>query len=56
MRTTFLVGRVTRKSAEIVVVEGIGSPPIPGPWTLKALVRTSLGSSGGPAASGLRLH
>lgn len=41
MRTTFLVGRVTRTGAEIIVVEAVGSPPFPGPWTLKALVRPS---------------
>ncbi len=39
MRTTFLVGKVTRRGAEMVVVEDAGAPPIPGPWTLKALVR-----------------
>ena len=39
MRTTFMVGRVTRKGAEIVMAEGVLPPPIPGPWTLKALVR-----------------
>ncbi len=48
MRTTFLVGRVTRTSAEMVVVEGVGSPPIPGPWTLKALVRPSPHSASVP--------
>ena len=39
MRTTFLVGRLTPKSAEIVVVDGPGLSPIPGPWTLRAVVR-----------------
>ena len=39
MRTTFLVGRLTPKSAEIVVVDGPGQSPIPGPWTLRAVVR-----------------
>ncbi len=39
-RTTFLVGRLTPRSAEMVVVDDPGaSPPIPGPWTLKAVVR-----------------
>jgi len=41
MRTTFLVGRLTPKSAEIVVVDGMGPSPIPGPWTLRAVVRGS---------------
>ena len=41
MRTTFLVGRLTPKSAEIVVVEDAGPAPIPGPWSLRALVRPS---------------
>ena len=42
MRTTFLVGRLTPKSTEIVVTEGSHSPaPIPGPWSLRALVRSS---------------
>jgi len=41
MRTTFLVGRLTPKGAEMVVAEGSRSPaPFPGPWTLRALVRT----------------
>lgn len=39
MRTTFLVGRVNRTGAEMVVVEGDASPPIPGPWRLRAVVR-----------------
>lgn len=45
MRTTFLVGRVTRKGAEMVVVEGTESSPIPGPWTLRAVVRPALAPS-----------
>ena len=39
MRRTFLVGRVTRKGSEVVVVAGDGMPPFPGPWTLKAMIR-----------------
>jgi hypothetical protein len=39
MRTTFLVGRLTPKSAEIIVVNESGAPPFPGPFLLKALVR-----------------
>jgi len=39
MRTTFLVGKVTRRGAEMVVVDESGSSPFPGPWSLKALVR-----------------
>jgi hypothetical protein len=40
MRTTFLVGRLTPKSTEMVVVKGPRrQPPIPGPWTLRAMVR-----------------
>jgi hypothetical protein len=42
MRTTFLVGRLTPKSTEMVMVKGSRRQnPIPGPWTLRALVRTS---------------
>jgi hypothetical protein len=37
-RTTFLVGRVTPGSGEIMV-GGFPSPPFPGPWTLRALIR-----------------
>jgi len=48
MRTTFLVGRVTRGGAEIVVVEGVLPPPIPGPWTLRALVRPAPASPANP--------
>jgi hypothetical protein len=39
MRTTFLVGKVTRRGAEMVVVDELGASPFPGPWSLKALVR-----------------
>jgi hypothetical protein len=38
-RRAFLVGRVTPRAAEMVVVNGTGAPPFPGPWTLKALIR-----------------
>ena len=42
MRTTFLVGRLTPKSTEIILAEGSRSPaPFPGPWTLRAVVRPS---------------
>jgi hypothetical protein len=40
MRTTFLVGRLTPGSTEMVVAGSLRTPaPIPGPWTLRALVR-----------------
>jgi hypothetical protein len=39
MRTFFLVGRVTPKSTEIVVLDPGTPPPFPGPWVLRALVR-----------------
>jgi hypothetical protein len=40
MRTTFLVGRLTPKSTEMVVVKGSRRQnPFPGPWTLRAMVR-----------------
>jgi hypothetical protein len=38
-RVTFLVGRVTPGVGEVIVMDGLGSPPFPGPWTLRALVR-----------------
>jgi len=39
MRTTFAVGRLTPRSAEIVLLDDPGKPdPIPGPWKLEALV------------------
>lgn len=37
-RTTFLVGRMTPGSGEIMV-GSFPSPPFPGPWTLRALIR-----------------
>jgi hypothetical protein len=37
-RTTFLVGRVTPGSGQIMM-GGFPSPPFPGPWTLRALIR-----------------
>ncbi|MFO8174617.1 MAG: hypothetical protein R6T96_10070 [Longimicrobiales bacterium] len=40
MRTTFLVGRRTPKSTEMVIVNDQGlRAPIPGPWNLRAVVR-----------------
>jgi hypothetical protein len=39
MRKTFLLGRLTPKTAEIVVVEREDRPVFPGPWRLKALIR-----------------
>ena len=40
-RTTFLVGRLTPRSVQIVVMDDSPAPPIPGPWTLKGLVRSN---------------
>ncbi len=40
MRVTFAIGRLTDRSTEIVVMESKERPPIPGPWTLQALVRS----------------
>jgi hypothetical protein len=37
-RTTFLVGRVTPGAGEIILGD-FPSPPFPGPWTLRALIR-----------------
>jgi len=51
MRTTFLVGRLTPKSTEIVVVDGPVHSPIPGPWTLRALVRPNTPPAPQPQAS-----
>ncbi|MGD2122840.1 MAG: hypothetical protein PVJ76_13895 [Gemmatimonadota bacterium] len=41
MRRTFIVGKFNRKASEIIVVDGVGASPIPGPWTLRALVRSN---------------
>ena len=38
-RRTFAVGRPDRRTTEVQVVEPRGSAPIPGPWSLKAVVR-----------------
>ncbi len=39
MRTTFAVGRLTPRSAEIVLLDDAGErDPFPGPWKLRALV------------------
>lgn len=37
-RRTFLVGRLTHRTREIQWVEP-QPPPLPGPWSLKAVVR-----------------
>lgn len=39
-RRTFLVGRVTRKWEEMVVVGPSPVPSLPGPWKVRALVRS----------------
>ena len=56
MRTTFLVGRVGRKGSEMVVVDGEGPSPIPGPWTLKALVRPKALPRIGTPGANLEVH
>ena len=41
-RTPFLLGRISDKASEIVLVDpSVGGPirPIPGPWNLQALTR-----------------
>jgi hypothetical protein len=40
MRRTFVVGRVDRKTTEILLVQG-RRPPIRGPFTVAAVVRPS---------------
>ncbi len=46
MRRTFVVGRVSRTSTEIVWVEADEAPSFPGPWRVAAVVRSS-----GPSAT-----
>jgi hypothetical protein len=38
-RQTFVVGRLDRRTTEVQVVRPSGDAPIPGPWSLKAVVR-----------------
>jgi hypothetical protein len=38
-RITFLVGRIAPGAGEMIVVDGPTSPPFPGPWTLRAMIR-----------------
>lgn len=40
MRTTFAVGKLTRKTAEMVVMEPM-RPRLVGPWLLRAVVRAA---------------
>lgn len=39
-RQTFAVGRLDRRSSEVRIVRPTGEAPIPGPWSLKAVVRS----------------
>jgi len=55
-RRTFLVGRVTRKWEEMVVVAPSASPSLPGPWKVRALVRPLRSTSTGPEKPEARLH
>ena len=56
MRRTFLVGKVTPKGEEMVVLEGGETPPFPGPWTLKAVVRPLRSASNAGQIPSLRDH
>ncbi len=56
MRRTFLVGKVTPKGEEMVVLEGAEAPPFPGPWTLKAVVRPLRAVPNAGQISGIRVH
>ena len=38
-RETFAVGRLDRRTTEVQIVRPTGDAPIPGPWSLKAVVR-----------------
>lgn len=38
-RRTFVVGRLDRATTEVQLVEPDDRAPIPGPWSLKAVVR-----------------
>ena len=38
-RETFAVGRLNRRTSEVQIVRPSGDAPIPGPWSLKAVVR-----------------
>ena len=38
-RETFVVGRLDRRTSEVQIVRPAGEAPIPGPWSLKAVVR-----------------
>lgn len=40
MRVPFAIGRLTDRSTEIVVMDTGERAPIPGPWTLQALIRS----------------
>jgi hypothetical protein len=55
-RKTVLVGRVTPGGAEIVVVDGFGTPPFPGPWTLRAMIRIPESPRPAPVYSPTEIH
>jgi hypothetical protein len=59
MRTLFLVGRLTPLSAEIVMVDDAVRPPFPGPWVLRAVVRSAQSGQSPrptPSADGELVH
>lgn len=56
MRRTFLVGKVTPKGEEMVVLDRAEAPPFPGPWTLKAVVRPLRVVPKAGRFSGIRVH
>ena len=44
-RVPFAMGKVNPRTSETHLVDGASANPIPGPWTLKAVVRESPGSA-----------
>jgi hypothetical protein len=56
MRTTFMVGKVTRRGSEMVLVEAAPHKSIPGPWSLKALVRPAPSQITQDVPTDVRVH
>jgi hypothetical protein len=56
MRETFMVGKLTQRGTAMWVVKGRKPSPIPGPWSLKALVRPAPARSPLPFRDGTVVH
>ena len=52
-RAPFAMGRLSSRTREVHMAGGDANGPIPGPWTLRAVVRPGPGAAAAPDSDGL---